>query len=130
MVTWLYISYLSQIGDLRLRVAQLAENIVGVLTRFGSRGADAGWRALQVHAVAKHVHLAQYGMLHRRAERQALHLLVLEALLHVVDRPRRHARLGQDAHPFSGVTRDQEALDCLVEGRAVLIPRGPRLETI
>src|SRR5437764_4775940 len=107
-------------GDIFVAVAELGQDLVGVLAVLGRRRADPWLRPLHVHARSEQPLVTQQLVNCFGDHRQRLHLLVREALLHVEHRPSRHPKLGQSRDPVRGGTRRKPLLDLDCQLRTML----------
>src|SRR6202011_5453794 len=110
----------AQLGDRRGVEAQLAQHFLGVLALFGGRIAHAARRARQLDRLVHHLDITEAGMMHGRGHVQVLDLLVGEHLVHLIDRPARHARLVENVDPFAARLVLRDLGDRLVHAGAVL----------
>src|ERR671932_2385252 len=97
--------------DVVLAVAELGQDLVGVLSVLGRGRADPRLGALHVHARSKQPLASEQRVIDFGDHRQRLDLLVGKALLHVEHRPGRYPELGQARHPLRGGARGKPLLD-------------------
>src|SRR5437773_3458659 len=119
---------LPQDADFFGGVAQLAEDLVGVLAVDGRGAADRPRRAGERRWQPLHQHLAALGMTHGLRELVVLHLGILEHLLDVVDRPGGHAGPVEDLDPLGARLLHDDAIELGVHLLAVLRSVAERLE--
>src|SRR6058998_4463359 len=87
-------------GDVLGGVAELAKDLVGMLTVRGRRAANRAGRARERRREPLHQHLAALRMAHRLGHTEVLDLLVLEYFPHVQDRSRRYPGAIERFDPF------------------------------
>jgi len=90
----------SQSRNLLGRVAQLAQDLVGVLAVLGRGATNRAGRARERRRQPLHPDLTALGMAHGPRQVEMLHLRVLEDLPDVVDRPRGDARTVEGLDPL------------------------------
>src|SRR5204862_3882737 len=125
---WLDGAVLLEPRDLLGRVAELAQDLVGVLAVRGRGPTDRAWRAREHGREPLHLHLAPLGVAHRLRHAEMPDLRVLEHLPDVVDRPRRHARLVQRLDPLGARLLHQDPVELGVQLLAILRAVVDRLE--
>src|SRR5262249_43855677 len=114
--------------DLVRRVAQLAKDLIGMLTVRRRRLADRARSARQRRRHALDADLAALGMAHRLGHAEMLDLRIVEHLLDVVDRAGGHAGLVEGLDPLGARPLDQHLVELLVHRLPVLRAVAHRLE--
>src|SRR5205823_9706696 len=107
-------------GDVLPGVAELAEDLVGVLAEVRRGRDDLARRTRQRHRQVLDLLLAEPRVADLDGQLQVLHLLVLEHFLHVEDRAARHTGLVEDLDPRGTGAGDGRLLQLGVAGLAVL----------
>src|SRR5262245_52516501 len=89
---------LAEAGDGGVVVAELLQQRCGMLAQLRCSRAHLEGRAAHVDGLADHLDLAELGRFHRMRHLEVLDLRIGEHLVHLVDRPRWHARLVELVH--------------------------------
>src|SRR5919202_3742347 len=98
-------------SDVVVGVAELGQDVVGVLTVLGRWRADARLGPLHVHARSEQPLVPQQWVIDLGDYRQRLYLLIRKALLDIQHRPSRHLKFRQSRHPLCGGSRRKPLLD-------------------
>src|SRR5690348_7577982 len=106
--------------DRRAVVAELLQDLVGVLAELGRRDGDARRRARELHRLVDDADLAELRALHAGGGADVLHLGIVEHLVDRVDRPAGNLRLREYLGPLPGSPRRERLVDLGVERDAVL----------
>src|SRR3954470_16533529 len=111
---------LAQARDVAVVIAECAQNFVAVLAGLRAGALQPARRAAQRHRLSNETEPAEGRVLDRRCDAEMPDLRIGEDLIHLIDRPGRHAGLVKSLDPFGAVARLGDCLDRGVERLAIV----------